>query len=169
MQGCYRGLALSWDGMDAFHSHSQPHTCEICQSSLLFFLADTIRWRQKGYIEHIRDADPRKASLRYNFWFNLSYSQAVERGQLGCELMRWLVTLGTPNTKPTSQLQAEFTNVGSGFVEHLSFAWVDKDDDLQLIYNCYRYPRRTVILCTEARYVRSLRRAYELSIFPSAI
>ncbi|KAI8181371.1 hypothetical protein K4K54_000402 [Colletotrichum sp. SAR 10_86] len=117
----------------------QPHSCEICQDRLLFawHYVDNV---DEGWWEEISDHNYYATGRAYTF--NISYGEALEQAQTGCELFAWLVTLHRPDTWDESWLRAYYTSPPE---VHMVLDWVNDLDD----HVDGGDPSRQVVVCAE--------------------
>ncbi|KAI8277465.1 hypothetical protein K4K56_000586 [Colletotrichum sp. SAR 10_98] len=101
----------------------QAHSCETCQDRLLFAWNYVVKFDQ-GWWEEISDHNYYATGRAYTF--NISYGEALELAQTGCELFAWLVTLRRPDTWDESWLRAYYTSPPE---VHMVLDWVNDLDD----------------------------------------
>ncbi|KAL3291486.1 HET-domain-containing protein, partial [Colletotrichum asianum] len=82
------------------------------------------------------------------YTFNISYGEALEQAQAGCELFAWLVTLRRPDTWDESWLRAYYTSPPE---VHMVLDWVNDLDD----HVDGGDPSRQVVVCAEEGVVES--------------
>ncbi|KAI8308930.1 hypothetical protein K4K61_002208 [Colletotrichum sp. SAR11_59] len=101
----------------------QPHSCETCQDRLIFarHYVDNV---DQGWWDEISDYNYYATGRAYTF--NISYGEALEQAQAGCELFAWLVTLRRPDTWDESWLRAYYTSPPE---VHMVLDWVNDLDD----------------------------------------
>ncbi|KAI8298360.1 hypothetical protein K4K59_002870 [Colletotrichum sp. SAR11_240] len=117
----------------------QPHSCETCQDRLLFasHYVDNV---VQGWWEEISDHNYYATGRAYTF--NISYGEALEQAQTGCELFAWLMTLRRPDTWDESWLRAYYTSPPE---IHMVLDWLNDLDD----HVDGGDPSRQVVVCAE--------------------
>ncbi|KAE9582397.1 hypothetical protein CGMCC3_g1650 [Colletotrichum fructicola] len=120
----------------------QPHSCETCQDRLLFashYVGNVVQ----GWWEEILDHTYYATGRAYSF--NISYGEALEQAQTGCELFAWLVTLRRLDTWDESWLRAYYKGPSE---VHMVLDWVNDLND----HVDSGDPSRQVVVCAEEGY-----------------
>ncbi|KAJ0306028.1 hypothetical protein Brms1b_010629 [Colletotrichum noveboracense] len=120
----------------------QQHSCETCQDRLLFashYVGNVVQ----GWWEEILDHTYYATGRAYTF--NISYGEALEQAQTGCELFAWLVTLRRLDTWDESWLRAYYKGPSE---VHMVLNWVNDLND----HVDSGDPSRQVVVCAEEGY-----------------